>query len=540
MSLSETSLSVKVESDELLGKNEVVEGIASLDFNLVEGMIDVKGLVLQGAGVRLSGSANCTDIYHAPDFKGSLKSTRFDPKKVFSRFTPIPIPAEFKDILNVASFEMDFHSTLDKTELSHMVLAVDKTVIKGDFSLKDYRSPWLEFDVHADSVIFDPYVKLFDLEKKMNGNSTAGKAEPESMENPLRDMVIADLVKKIPCNGKLQLDRFVYDGINLEKVKLAVSPGPKVANLSIGKGSYLDGDFGLSVDLAFDKRREKDVLYLRGQGAVSPFSLARIPLKVDGLKFHTGRAAFKLNYLRSNGRTPGELVRNIKLDSSLEGNDVVADLSFKNVPDELKRLRVKRAGLSLNFEPLAGKSPQGLVGRKVDLKLSGSFLEPEGAFKGGFNGGVLTSRFDPANVDIRDGKLEFSVGGKGVPVLKKDVSLVVSGSGAVKSGNLKLDNFALKSGKIDLSGSVDARRLGSETASANGVLKLPKVACADFFDLFGVEKPETQDPDAFESVSLDSSFQLNGENLTFRVNKASLDEAEAEATFQVTDFKKRF
>ncbi len=540
VSLSETSLSVKVESDELLGKNEVVEGIASLDFNLVEGMIDVKGLVLQGAGVRLSGSANCTNIYHAPDFKGSLKSTRFDPKKVFSRFTPIPIPAEFKDILNVASFEMDFHSTLEKTELSHMVLAVDKTVVKGDFSLKDYRSPWLEFDVHADSVLFDPYAKLLDLEKNMNGNSTVGNAEPQAMNNPFRDMVIADLVKKIPCNGKLQLDRFVYDGINLENVNLAVSPGPKVASFSVGKGSYLDGDFGLSVDLAFDKRREKDMLYLRGQGAVSPFSLVRIPLKVDGFKFHAGRAAFKLNSLRSNGRTPGELVRNLKLDSTFEGNDVVADLGFKNVPDELKKLRVKRAGFSLNFEPLTGKTPQGLVGRKVDLKLSGSLLEPEGAFKGRFNGGVLTSRFDPANVDIRDGKLEFSVGGKGVPVLKKDVSLIVSGSGAVKSGNLKLDNFSLKSGKINLSGSVDARRLGSETASANGVLKLPKVACAEFFDLFGVGKPETQDPDAFESVSLDSSFQLNGENLTFRVNKASLDEAEAEATFQVTDFKKPF
>ncbi|WP_421902579.1 AsmA family protein [Maridesulfovibrio sp.] len=540
VSLSETSLSVKVESDELLGKGEVVEGIASLDFNLVEGMIDVKGLVLQGAGVRLSGAANCTDIYHAPDFKGSLKSTRFDPKKVFSRFTPIPIPAEFKDILNVASFEMNFHSTLKKTELSRMVLAVDKTIIKGDFSLKDYRSPWLEFDVHADSVIFDPYAKLLDLEKKINGNGTISKSNPKPRKNPLRNMVIADLVKKIPCNGKVQLDRFVYDGINLADVKLAVSPGPKVASLSIGKGSYLDGDFGLSVDLAFDQRREKDELYLKGEGAVSPFSLARIPLKVDGLKFHAGRAALKLNYLRSNGRTPGELVRNLKLDSNFEGNGVVVDMGFKGVPDELKKVRVKRAGLSLKFEPLAGDIPKDLVGRKVDLKLSGSFLEPQGAFKGRFNGGLLCSRFDPANVEIRDGKLEFSIGGKGVPVIKKDLSLVVSGSGAMKSGDLKLNSFALKSGKMNLHGNVDARRLRSETASAKGVLKLPKVACSEFFDLFGVDKPETQDPDAFESVSLDSSFQLNGENLTFRVNKASLDEAEAEATFQVSDFKKPF
>ncbi|TIH14135.1 AsmA family protein [Marinifilum sp. JC120] len=537
VSLSETSLSLKVESDELFGKDEVVEGIASLDFNLVEGMIDVKGLVLQGAGVRLTGSANCTDIYHAPDFKGSLKSTRFDPKKVFSRFTPIPIPKGYKDILNIASFEMDFHSTLEKTELSKMVLAVDETVIKGDFSLKNYRSPWLEFDVRADSIIFDPYVKLFDLEKKINGNGTVVKVNSKPQHSVFREMVIADLVKKIPCNGKVEVDRFAYDGIRLENVKLALSPGPKVASLSIGKGSYLDGDFGLSVDLAFDKRREKDVLYLKGEGAVSPFSLARIPLKVDGVKFHAGRAAFKLNQLRSKGRTPGELFRNLKLDSNLEGTGVVADMGFEGVPDELKKLRIKRVGLSLKFEPLVGDVPQDLVGRKVDLKLSGAFLEPQGEFKGGFIGGLLCSRYDPESVVIKNGKLKFSIGGKGLPVIKKNLSFVVAGSGGVKAGNLKLDHFALKSGKMNLHGSIDARRLGTETASAKGVLKLPKVACSEIFDLFGVEKPQVQDPDAFDSVGLDSSFQLHGENLTLRVNKANLDNAEAEATFQLTDFK---
>ncbi len=538
LSLSETSLALKVKSDELLGKGEAVEGIASLDFNLVKGMIDVKGLVLRGAGLRLSGSANCTDIYHAPDFRGSLKSTRFDPKKVFSRFTPIPIPMDFNDILNTASFEMDFHSTLQKTELSNMVLAVDETVVKGDFSLKDYRHPWLEFDVRADTIIFDPYAKLLDLEKNINGNGTVAKAEPESQKNMLRDMVIADLVKKIPCNGKVEIDHFAYDGIKLDQVKLAVSPGPNVAGFSIGKGSYLDGDFKLAVDLAFDEKGAQDVVHLNGYGAVSPFSLPRIPLNVDGLKFHAGRAALKLNYLRSSGRTPGELVRNLKLDSNLEGNGVVADLGFEGVPKELKKLRVKRAEMSLKFSPLAGDIPKGLVGRKIELNLSGSFLEPQGKFEGSFNGGLLCSRFDPSNVEIRQGTLKLSLGGKGVPVLKKDVSLIVSGSGAVKSGRLKLNKLAFKSGKIDLQGNIDARRLGEETASAKGVLKLPKVACSEFFDLLGVDKPETQADDAFDTVSLDSSFQLNGQNLTYRVNKVSLDEAEAEATFQITSFKK--
>ncbi|WP_415714822.1 AsmA family protein [Maridesulfovibrio sp.] len=540
VSLSETSLSLKVESDDLFGPAEVVEGIASLDFNLVDGRIDVKGLVLQGAGVRLSGAANCTDIYHDPHFKGRLKSTKFDPKKVFSRFTPIPIPAEYKDILNQASFEMDFHSTLKKTELSHIVFAVDKTVIKGNFSLTNYRKPWVEFDVRADSVIFDPYEKLYDLEKKDNSNNSVPKVSAKKQRRLFRDLVIADLVRKIPCNGKLEVGRFVYDGIRLDKVAVAISPGPKVAALSIGKGSYLDGDFALSAELAFDAKRQPGVLYLNSRGAVSPFSLARLPLDIKGLKFHAGKAFFDLNSLTSNGKTPGELVRNLKLDSRLESAGLVADMNFKGLPEELKKLRVEKAALALKVAPLPGEEVQESVGRELDIKLSGAFLEPEGAFKGRFKGGLLCSRNDPANIEIRNGVLDFSVGGKGVPVIKKEVSLNLAGSGSVKSGNLKLDNFALKSGQINLHGSVDAQRLGWETASAQGVLKLPKTGCNDLFELFGVEKPETKDPDAFETVELDSSFQLNGENLTLRVDKCSLDNAAVQGTFQITDFKNPF
>jgi AsmA protein len=539
VALSDTSLALKLESKELLGAKESVDGIASLDFDLIEGRVDVTGLVLQGAGIRLSGSANCTDIYHAPDFKGRLKSTRFDPKKVFSKFTPVPIPSAYKDILNVASFEMNFHSTLEKTELSNMVLAVDHTVIKGDFSLKDYSNPWLEFDVRADSVVFDPYEKLFDLEKKSIEKDSA----PENGGGPgiksFRDMVIADMVRKIPCNGKLEVDHFVYDGIRLNNAELSLSPGPEVASLSVGKGSYLDGDFGLSVGLKFSDK-EKGVLYLNGQGSVSPFSLSRLSQKIQGLNFRAGKASFKLSGLTSRGRTPGELVRNLKLDSRLEGLGVVADLSFKGVPDEMKKVHAEKTAVSLHLSPLGSDISRDMVGRKLALKLSGAMLEPAGVFNGSFHGGLLCSRNDLSDIEIRDGKLDFSIGGKGVPVIKKNVSLSISGGGGLRSGNLKLDNFAFKSGKIDLNGNIDAHRLGSETAAAVGVIKLPETDCSEFFDLFGISKPETNDPNAFDTVELDSSFQLNGENLTFRVNKCSLDDAAANGTFQISDFKNPF
>lgn len=545
ISLSDTSLSVIIKSSEILGTHDSIQGIANLNFDLVDGLIDVKGLVIQGAGMRLSGTATCKDIYHFPDFSGHLKSTRFDPKAVFSRFTPVPIPAEFKDILSTASFSVNFHSTLDKTELSNMVLAVDNTSIKGDFSLTDYKKPWVEFDVVADSIILDPYAKLWKLGERLSqgggGNtarsSVAKKSTISSKGKDFRSMVIADLVHKIPCKGKVEVGRLVYEGMRLETTRLAISPGPGVASLSIAKGSYFDGDFSLKADLAFDKNKEKDTLYLFGKGAVSPFSLARLPAKIDGIKFRSGKAGLKLNTLASQGKTLGELVKNLKLNLELSGGSVAASLSSKDVPAKYRNFHTESLNLELSASPLAGNAPTGLVGREFDLNLSAHFLKPAINLGGNFKGEIFCSRKSPDLLALKNSKLDFSFGGKGVPTLEKDVKISLAGGGAFKDKSLKLDDFSIRSGKINLHGELDAKRLGTETATAFGRLKLGNTKCFEFFELFGVAKPETQDEKAFDSVELDTAFQLNGENLNLRVNRCRLDNATARGTFELVDFK---
>jgi len=545
ISLSETSLSVIIKSEEILGPDDSIQGIANLDFNLVDGLIDVKGLVIQGAGVRLSGSAKCENIYHAPVFSGQLKSTRFDPKAVFSRFTPAPIPAEFKDILNTASFSVDFHSTLEKTVLRNMILAVDKTVIEGDFSLKNYKQPWVEFDIKADSINLDPYTRLWKLGERLshgNGNKSTQNSKPStamsSTKSPyFRNLVIADLVREIPCNGKIEIGRLVYDGMRLESTGLSVSPGPRVASLSIGKGAYFDGNFSFRADLAFDESKEKDTLYLNGKGAVSPFSLTRLPAKIDGIKFRSGKAGLKLNTLVSQGKTLGELVRNLELDLELNGKSVAATLSKKDVPAKYRNFHTESVKLGISASPLAGKAPEGVIGRKFDIKLSSHFLKPAINFDGKFGGELFCTRESPNLLALKKSNLNLSFGGKGLPVLEKDIQISMVGGGELKDRSLKLDSFSIRSGKINLHGELDAKRLGSETASAFGKLKLGNTKCSDFFDLFGAGKPETQDAKAFDSVELDTAFQLNGENLNLRVNRCRLDNATARGTFELVDFK---
>ncbi len=548
-SLSETSLSLDVKSTELLGPEQVIQAIANLDFNLMDGRIDVKGLVVQGGGVRLTGDAKCENIYHNPDFKGSLKSTKFDPKSVFSKFTPSPIPTGFKDILNSASFSVDFHSTLDMSSLSNMILQVDETTIKGEFMLRDYSRPWVEFDVYADKVLLDPYTRVFALngqKKRQNENkpgnaktSDALKKEKSSLFE-FRRMVIADLVRRIPCQGKLEIGTLVYDGVHLDSTRLAISPGPKVAALSVGKGSYLDGDFSLGIDLDFDDTKEKDTLYLSGKGKIDPFTVTRIPLKNGNIKFRSGKADLKLKTLSSYGKTLGELVRNLKFNIELQGRDIAASLGHKKIPSKYKNIHARNFKFDLAGAPLSRKSPDGLIGRKLAVVLSGEMLKPDVKIDTRFHGDVYCNRVYPDRLILKESVLDFYAGGTGLPVVKKDIEISLAGQGNLEEGSLSLDRFALRSGKINLHGEVDGKRLAAETASAKGKLELDKVECAEIFALFGIEKPETQAPDAFESVELNSVFELNGENLNLRVNNVRLDNATAEGTFELVDFKKPF
>ncbi len=540
ISLSDMSCSLKVESEKALGTDGIIEGIAGLDFDLNEGRVDVKGLVMQGLGVRLTGAAVFKNIYDSPDLTGSLKSTKFDPKSLLSRFLPKTIPPEFDKILNSASISVSFHSTMQKTEVKDLKLAIDDTLLRGEFSLQDYDNPWAEFNLRADSIVLDSYAKLFALRRSSlrNQNGTQGNNFQVEKEHPFKNLVIADLVRRIPCNGKVEVGKLVYDGLRMDNCRLSISPGPKVASISIENGAYLDGKFLIKADLAFDSSKQKDTLYLAGAGSISPVSLKLIPLKIDGLKIRSGKAEFMLGKLSSSGKTLGEIVRNIKSDISIDSKSVIASLNYKDIPEQFRELHVKSLQLGIKGAPLTTSIIEGMAGRNLKMSLSCALANPAVAVKGNFSGNVFATRRAIRDVYLKDSKLDFSIEGKDVPLIKSKIALTCTGDGSLKQQSIKLDSFSLSSGKVKITGNIEAKRIGSETATVQGRLLVPQTNLAHVFKLFGVKKPATQDPSAFNSFTLDSLFSVNGENVNLRINKCKLDGSTAKGTIELANFKK--
>ncbi|WP_031479148.1 AsmA family protein [Maridesulfovibrio frigidus] len=540
VSLSDTSCSLRVESEELLGADGVIEGIAGLDFDLTEGRVHVKGLVVQGLGIRLSGEAVCKNIYDSPDLTGSLKSTKFDPKSLLSKFLPKTIPPEFDKILNSASFSVSLHSTMQKTEVEDLKLALDDTLLRGEFSLQDYDNPWAEFNLRADSIVLDSYAKLFALRRASlnDQNATQGNKFQVKKEHPLKDLVIADLVRRIPCNGKVEVGKLVYDGLRMDNCRLSISPGPKVASISIENGAYLDGKFLIKADLAFDSAKEKDTLYLAGAGSISPVSLNRIPLKIDGLKIKSGKVEFMLGKLSSSGKTLGELFRNIKSDISIDSKSVIASLNYKDLPAKFRQLNVKNFHLGIKGAPLTVPVIEGMAGRNLKMNLSCALANPAVFVKGNFSGNVFAARRSISDVSLKGSKLDFSIEGKDVPLIKSKIVLACSGDASLKQQSIQLNKFSLSGGKVKITGDLNAKRLGSETATVQAHLVVPQTNLTNVFKLFGVKKPVTQDPSAFRSFALDSLVNVNGENVNLRINNCKLDDSTAKGTIELASIKK--
>ncbi len=536
LSLSETSFNAKASSEPLFGSNNTVQATARLDINPLDGSVDIDGLVVQGNAVRLSGSGKGRNLYHSPVFEGSLSSIRFDPRIFFERYLPRKVPVEADNVLARAGFSGDFKVSMDEAELSDFLIKVDDTSASGFFSIKDFSDPWCEFDISADYLKFDRYMPLF--RRTTDGYEDNPGDGSASVDVGLMDDVIARYVRMIPCRGKIGVKRFIAGGFELDRVSLAVSPGPDVIDLNIGSGRFHDGVFSIDTKVSMVSD-ESDMLKLTGHGHISEFSLARAIKGDEGVKILSGRAEARIDSLDSSGRTLMELRKNFKASLKAQLKKARFRLPTEAFGERYSELGLEKADLQAVVSRPDMDSPErGLVGRKLELRFNAAAADPEATLKGYFNGDVFHSIFEEAfRLNFKKADFSLTAHGQSIPAIGTPVT--ISGKLGYRSDSeaVELVNGVVSSNGVSVRLDTKAVDLGGKL-KADGNLSLQKTACKKIFDMFGIDKPEAQADDAFESVELQTSFQLDGRNLKLNVSKLALDEAVASGTFNFPDYER--
>lgn len=534
--ISDTSLNARVDSDALFGRDNTVQATASLDFDPIEGSVNISGLVVRGNAATFSGAGKGRNLYNSPVIEGSLQSTKFDPRVLLERYLPHKISINSENVLSRAKLSCNFRVSMKGAEFNNIVMKVDDTSCSGYFSLKDFSHPWCEFNIVADYLKFDKYLPLF----RRTTDSYANNSESVKTKSAKVgiDKNIAYYVRMIPCKGKLELAHFIAGGFDLKQVDLDVSPGPDVLNLNIGSGKFYDGVFTIDSKLLMSNQKS-DQLKLIGSGSISEFSLNKAVRSKEKFQILSGKAAASKVSLTSTGKSIRELRSNFsaKIEAVLKG------ARFRPSPEYFKGrssdILLDRAELTTLVSLPDKSSPEpGLVGQKIDMHFNVTALKPKVKVSGFFKGNIFHSILeDSFRLNFKNVDFSVTAAGTDIPVLKKPLTVRGQLGYRYDTQGLELRDGVVESNGVAVHLDTKAVGLGGKL-KADGSLHLDKTECTKIFGVFGIDKPEAQAGDAYGPAEFHSSFQLDDHHLKLNVTKASLDDAVAVGTFQFPDYMK--
>ena len=159
-------------SDEL----GMLELSASFTLDSAADSLTVQPLRAEAFGLRMSGSAAARNLSTAATWTGTGAIAQFSPQELLQRFGLPPQQTSDPRAFTRPSVDTRFTITKDGAQLDDLVLALDETTIKGDFTMQGFVTPAYRFTLNVDAVDADRYLppKARDAE---GGEATAGDIE---------------------------------------------------------------------------------------------------------------------------------------------------------------------------------------------------------------------------------------------------------------------------------------------------------------------------------------------------------------------------
>lgn len=348
---------------------------ADIEMDMAKGVLQVKGLNLDGPEVSLKGNLKVANMNRKPQVNGDLRLGKTNLKKLAALFgTQIETtdPAALKNVS--ADLKMTHDGKALKIEPLNIQL--DDTKLAGYVHLLDPKGPVVRTRLDIDQLNLDRYLPPPSEEEPAEKPEKAAKGNPFK---PLREL---DLVAEASV-GKLTASK-----LNLEQVKLKVvskegvlKADPISADLYKGK---FDGEATLDVQGKQPKLHVKEDLTqvqigpllkdLTGQDKLLGRGAVHMNLRMTGLREKAirrslnGTASFKFQNGAYKGVNLAELVRSG--GGLLGGNK--SEAAGKDARTDFSEMSgsVKITDGLVNNQDLSAKSPLLRISGKgqVDLK----------------------------------------------------------------------------------------------------------------------------------------------------------------------------
>lgn len=183
--------------------------------NLNSQTLNISDLVTEILDLKLSGNVNVKKLVDAPEFTGQFQTNDFSPKVLMSDFG-LPAPAT-KDpaVFNKASLRFALSGNTRSVSLQSLTARLDDSTLSGKFSLLDFASQAMRFDLTIDELDADRYLPAVTAsEKETSSSSSAPSSDKITLPT--------ELLRGLNLEGTARIEKFTISKLEFQNASVTL------------------------------------------------------------------------------------------------------------------------------------------------------------------------------------------------------------------------------------------------------------------------------------------------------------------------------
>ena len=303
--------------------------------NLNKQTISASPIRLELADLVLEGLLNVEQFIDAPKYTGKLVSKQFNPRKLMQALGMTPPETRQTDALQLAKLDFTISGNKNSIQLKPLSAKLDQSTLSGQFSIKDFSTQAIRYDLTIDQLNADHYLPP----KEAGAVATAEGVKP----SPASDAVNlpAEMLRKLNLAGTARINQFTFNKLNFSNASLTTEAKNGLIKIKPLSAKAYQGSAKINAELDV---RKKTPVY-RSQIDLKGVRSEKILQTLFGDPYISGAADFDAN-ISTAGATISALKKGLNgkfnarfRDGSIKGSKLAKKLT--EAKNGLRKLRGK-------------------------------------------------------------------------------------------------------------------------------------------------------------------------------------------------------
>ena len=309
---------------------------ASIKANTNEQTISASPIRLELADLVLDGQLNVEQFIDALKYTGKLTSKQFNPRKLMQALGMAPPKTRQADALQSAKLDFTISGNKNSVQLKPLSAKFDQSTLSGQFSIKDFSTQAMRYDLTIDQLNSDHYLPP----KEAGAAATTGEGtKPASVSDAIN--LPTAMLRKLNLAGTARIKQFTVNKLNFSNASLTTEAKNGLIKIKPLSANAYQGSAKINAEL--DVRKKTPVYH--SQIDLKGVRSEKILQTLFGDPYISGAADFDAN-ITTAGATISALKKGLNgkfnahfRDGSIKGSKLAKKLT--EAKNGLRKLRGK-------------------------------------------------------------------------------------------------------------------------------------------------------------------------------------------------------